>query len=182
MPDEPQAEEATETSATEETSNEPAESQLGDAGKKALDEERKARRDAEARLKEIEPLAKKAQELEDAKKSETEKLTEQLTNAQKEAEKANLSVLRMEVALDKAPEGMSITQVRKLAKRLDGSTREELESDADELFEDFSEEETEEPQGSGRPKEKLTPGASSDADEAVDYEAIANRISDKNRI
>jgi membrane protein involved in colicin uptake len=40
------------------------------------------------RLKEIEPLAKKAKELEDAQKSEQERLTEQLTAAEQRAAKA----------------------------------------------------------------------------------------------
>lgn len=40
------------------------------------------------RLKALEPLAKKAQELEDAQKSESERLNEQLTSAQERASKA----------------------------------------------------------------------------------------------
>lgn len=110
---------------------------LGDAGKKALDAERKARRDAEARLKELEPLARKAQELEEQGKSELERLASKVSAAELEAADAMSSVLRLEVAMDKAPEGMSVAQVRKLAKRLQGSSREELEADADELFSEF---------------------------------------------
>jgi hypothetical protein len=54
----------------------------------ALDE---ARRDAakhRTRNKELEPLAKKAQELEDAQKSEAQRLTDQLAAAQKERDDA----------------------------------------------------------------------------------------------
>ena len=114
------------------------EPELGDAGKRALERERRARREAEARLKDLEPLAQKAKELEDAKKTELEKLTEQLQQLQAQHAEASSAHLRLEVALDKAPEGMSMAQVRKLAKRLTGSNREELEADAEELFAEFA--------------------------------------------
>ncbi|WP_432034586.1 hypothetical protein [Streptomyces antibioticus] len=110
---------------------------LGDAGKKALDEERaarreaeKARRDLEARLKDLEPLAAKAQELEDAKKTEAEKLNEKLTAAEKRAAEAESKAMRLEVA---AAKGLTEAQ----AKRLVGATRAELEADADELLASF---------------------------------------------
>src|SRR5690606_18429359 len=103
MADDPATEPTTEPAATAEPSSKPDETQLGDAGKKALDEERKARRDAEARLKELEPLAKKAKELEDAQKSESEKLNEKLTLAEGKARESETAALRLEIALDKAP-------------------------------------------------------------------------------
>lgn len=110
---------------------------LGDAGKKALTEERAARKaseqqrkDLEARLKELEPLAAKAKQLEDAKKTESEKLTEKLTAAEKRAVDAESKALRLEVATAK---GLTPAQ----AKRLVGSTKEELETDADELVASF---------------------------------------------
>lgn len=103
---------------------------LGDAGKKALAEERKARRDAETRLKELEPLAAKAKKLEEASKTESEKLTERATAAEKRAVEAESRALRLEVATAK---GLTPAQ----AKRLVGSTKEELEADADELLSSF---------------------------------------------
>lgn len=81
--------------------------------------------------------AKKLKEIEDADKSDLEKANSAATEAAKRAEEAELKALRLEVALDKAPDGMSMPQVRKLAKRLHGTTQEELEADADELFADF---------------------------------------------
>lgn len=111
---------------------------LGDAGKKALDAERKARKEAEQRLKDLEPVAARAKELEDAQKTETQKLAEKLEAATAQGGESQASLLRLEVALDKAPEGTSVSRVRTLAKRLSGSTREELEADADELFAEFS--------------------------------------------
>lgn len=78
--------------------------------------ERKTRQELEARLKEIE----------DKDKSETERLTERLTAAEMRA----LDAARYEIALDK---GLTRSQ----AKRLVGSTPEELAADADELLADL---------------------------------------------
>lgn len=136
---------------------------LGDAGKKALDEERtarreaeKARKDLEARLKELEPLAAKAKQLEDSKKTETEKLGEKLTAAEKRAVEAEQKALRLEVASAKG-----LTQAQ--AKRLVGTTKEELEADADELLTSFGGGDTSGGKGAGgkgrTPVEKLRPGA-----------------------
>lgn len=178
MADEPQEPQGSEPSATDDPSTEPDETQLGDAGKKALDEERKARRDAEARLKELEPLAKRAKELEDAQKSDTEKLNEKLTLAEGKGREAETNLLRLEVALDQAPEGMSLAQLRKLAGRIQGSTREEMEADAAELFEDFS---GPKKPADSKPKEKLKSGTDPE-DDSVDGAALAQKILDSDRI
>lgn len=141
----------------------PVPADLGEAGKKALDEERAARRDAEkarkdleSRLKELEPLAAKAKELEDSKKTETEKLGEKLTAAEKRAVEAEQRALRMEVASAKG-----LTQAQ--AKRLVGATKEELEADADELLASFGGPDAGGGKGGGgkgrTPVEKLRPGA-----------------------
>lgn len=135
---------------------------LGDAGKKALTEERAARKAAEqsrkeleARLAELEPLAQKAKALEDAKKSEAEKLTEKLTAAETRAAAAEQRALRLEVA---AAKGLTEAQ----AKRLVGATKEELEADADDLLASFGSA----PADTGgakktvrRPVEQLRPGS-----------------------
>ena len=59
--------------------------QLGDAGKAALDAERKARRDAEKQLKAVNA---ELQGFRDANKSETEKLTDRATQAEQAATEA----------------------------------------------------------------------------------------------
>lgn len=74
--------------------------------------------------------AKRLAELEEADKSETEKLASERDQHRARAESAELSLARLEVALEK---GLTRAQ----AKRLVGSTREELESDADELLADL---------------------------------------------
>lgn len=108
---------------------------LGEPGKKALDAERKARRDAEQRAKDLEA---KVKEFEDRDKTEQQKLAEELEAAKATGSQANDQLLRLEVALDKAPEGMPVSEVRKFAKRLTGASREDLEADAEELFELFA--------------------------------------------
>ncbi|MFB7647134.1 hypothetical protein ACFC0S_16780 [Streptomyces sp. NPDC056084] len=70
----------TETAPEAEVDEEPFDRARAEAKIKKANSEAKALRD---RLKALEPLAKKAQELEDAQKSEQERLTEQLTAAQK---------------------------------------------------------------------------------------------------
>lgn len=110
----------------------------------------------EARAKENSGAATRLAELENAKKTEAEKTAERLTAAERKAAAAELSALRLDVALDKAPEGMAVAQVRKLARRLSGSTREEIEADAAELFADFAPKPTTD---SRRPVESLKSGA-----------------------
>lgn len=96
---------------------------LGDAGKKALETEREARRAAE---KELAKYRKAEQEKADADKGEAEKRAA----AEARAEAAELRALRLEVAAEK---GLTPAQ----AKRLVGASREELEKDADEILVDF---------------------------------------------
>lgn len=106
---------------------EPKPEPLGDAGKKALDEERKARREAEKALREVQ---EQLQALTDKDKSEVEKLRDEVANLTKERDTDRLKVLRSDVAMAK---GLTAAQ----AKRLVGSTLEELEADADEILEAF---------------------------------------------
>jgi hypothetical protein len=103
---------------------------LGDAGKRALDAERKALRDAKARIKELEPLAAKAREFEDANKSELQRLEDQLAAEREARSNFEQQLLRRDVASDK---GLTAQQARFLV----GSTREELEDAADELVAAF---------------------------------------------
>lgn len=106
------------------------------------------------KVRELEPLAKKAKELEDANKTESQKLGEERDQHKGRADSAELTALRLEVALDK---GLTKTQ----AKRLLGTTREELEADAEELVASFKPGD-EEPKGgpARRPTERLRGGGS----------------------
>lgn len=74
--------------------------------------------------------AAKFDELDQASKTEQERLTERLTSTESRATRAESKALRLEVAFEK---GLTPAQ----AKRLVGSTRDELEADAEEIKRDF---------------------------------------------
>lgn len=98
--------------------------------KRAEEKIAKVNREAAAlrvRLKELEPLAQQARELEDAQKTEAERLTGRLTAAEQRAVKAEQELLLRDVATEK---GLTLAQ----AKRLVGTTREELLADADDFI------------------------------------------------
>ena len=120
---------AAEAKAKEEAANDPDAQLLAgardpDAVRNALKSERAA---AKAAKEKAEELAKKVQEFEDRDKSEQEKAEQRAAEAEKKAEEAEHKLLRLQVAADKKlpPE---------LAARLAGSTKTELEADADELL------------------------------------------------
>lgn len=157
---------------------------LATAGKKALEAERKARRDAEKRLRDLEGQLKA---IGDKDKTEVERLRDELTDAMKRADAAEQRVLRMEVGADK---GLSPAQ----ARRLVGTTREELEADAAELLDAFGGSQTStagdtdaggsdgqdagvKPTAPRRPTEALRPGAApADTSDKPDPKKIAADI------
>lgn len=104
---------------------------LGDAGKKALAEERKARKAAEKVAAEREARLK---EIEDRDLSEQQKLERKVADTEARATESESRLLRLEVALSRVIDEDSLARVLSGAKRLVGSTREELEADAEELF------------------------------------------------
>lgn len=133
----------------------------------------KLRKENAAARKRAQEAEKRAKEYEDAQKSDAQKKDEALAQAKDRASYAD----KLDVALDKAPEGMAAAQVRKLAMRLSGSTREELEADADELFADFAPEEPSGPEPRQRPRERLRPGAAPSSEpEETDPEKLAAQV------
>lgn len=92
-----------------------------------LASERRARQASERDRK---ALTEKLQQIEDAGKSDLEKLAERLTVAERRAVEAETREMRLDVAASK---GLTPAQ----ARRLVGATREELEADADELVATF---------------------------------------------
>lgn len=101
--------------------------QLGEAGKKALEAER---RNARAAAKERDALAARLKEFEDRDKSEIERASERAEAAEKRAAELEARAIRLEVASE---QGLTAAQ----ARRLVGETREELEADAKDLLETF---------------------------------------------
>jgi hypothetical protein len=125
-----------------------SEDTLGDAGKKALEAER---RNARAAAKERDALAARLKEFEDRDKSEATRALERAEAAEKAAAAAEARALRLEVASEK---GLTPAQ----AKRLVGETREELEADADELVATFKPAESDDPDPSESVTESLDLG------------------------
>lgn len=117
---------------------------LGEPGKRALDAERTQRKELERRLKELEPLAKAAQEREEAEKSETTKLNEALASERGARSKAEADLLRYTVGIAKAVPA-------NLIGHLTGSTKEEIEQSADALLAAVGDAR---PQLPGRPTER----------------------------
>jgi hypothetical protein len=117
--------------------------------------------------------AKRLKELEDADKTEIQKLSDLAAEAQKRADMAEAQLLRIQVAMAK---GLTEAQ----AKRLVGTTREELEADADELIASFKPADAGNPKadpGPGdRPKERLAGGGDPTAEPDVDVRKIVADI------
>lgn len=112
---------------------------------------------------------------EDAGKSEIERLTGERDEHKAAASAAELRAMKAEVALDK---GLSRTQ----AKRLVGSTIDELEADADELIKDLGAgkpdaDTTRRPPGQA-PRERLRSGGGAEREEPeeMDPRKLAERI------
>lgn len=124
-----------------------------------LKRERGQRQQLEARLKEFE----------DAQKSDSEKLTDRLTEAETRALTAERELMRLQVATAK---GLTATQ----AKRLVGDTIEELENDADEILAAFTPAASDQPAAPKRRPSELVPGAVPTAEPEPDYDAIADRV------
>lgn len=114
----------------------------------------------EGRAKENSSAAARLQALEDANKSELQKLQEQLDAVKATAAESSGALQRLQVALDQAPPGMSMEDVRWVAGRAQGATPEELAADVAELFTRLTPA-TSTPQANGlrTPVEQLRSGA-----------------------
>lgn len=104
---------------------------LNEAIKDRLNREREKFKD----YSDLKAKAAKLDEIEESQRSAEERATAALQAAETRAAEAESRALRLEVASEK---GLTPAQ----ARRLVGSTREELESDADELLETFKPTET----------------------------------------
>lgn len=135
---------------------------LGDAGKKALEAERKARRDAEAQLKNLQD---ELQAIKDRDKSDGEKLAEKLAAAEKRAADAEAQALRLEVAAEKGVKPRWLT----------GTTREELEAAAEEYLADHPPATGDKP-APAKPAEDLRGGGDPTEDPPVDVRKVVADI------
>lgn len=106
------------------------EGSLGDSGKKALEAERAARREAEKRAKD---LASRVEKFEDSQRTEEERREHELANARSEvdAERKAREVLERKLLVSEIASQKGIPP--QMASRLQGETAEEIEADADEM-------------------------------------------------
>jgi hypothetical protein len=119
--------------------------------------------------KEAEAARLKLKEIEDKDKSESEKAAERAATAEKRAQEAELRAMRLEVAVSK---GLTPAQ----AKRLVGTTQEELEADAEEFLESIRPDDKGKPPG-GKPREDLRGGGDpSDEPEEMDPRKLAEMV------
>jgi hypothetical protein len=125
--------------------------------KEAADYRTKAKANADA--------AKRLQEIEDANKSEAEKVAERLATAERRATAAERKALLLQVASEK---GLTPKQ----AARLQGETAEELAADADDLLAEFKPADS----SGRRPKESGRIAGTRDDGPPIDPEKIAETI------
>lgn len=114
----------------------------------------------EAQAKTNSDAAKRLAELEDANKSETQKLADKVSAAEKRTADAEAKATRYEVASELGVQAKHL-------KYLSGTTREDIEASAKGILDDFPEvyakSDTDDARPT-RPKERLRAGAASDAD------------------
>lgn len=129
---------------------------------RALAKIRKTNSEAAALRKRVEAYEKAEREADDAKKDDLTKAQEAQTSMQSQLDKANLELDRLRVAIAKG-----LTE--KQAARLVGSTREELEADADDFLGDLAPAKKDDPDPvPGKPREKLPRGGGDPDDEVVE--------------
>lgn len=115
---------------------------LGDAGKKALDAERDARKKAEKRLKELEA---ELEQRDDAGRTESEKMLRKLEKAEARAAELEAEIASRDRALLVREVADEVGVPTNLVGRIQGETRDELIADAQELMESVA------PDGPRRP-------------------------------
>lgn len=151
---------------------------LGDAGKKAIDTMKRERNAARKALAEAQA---KIKSYSDKDKTDAERLTEAADEAKSRASKAEQGFRKLQTAMDRAPEGATLAQIKAVAKRLSGDSDEEMEEDADELFallappSDSDTDRRKPP--AGKPKERLRGGGDpEDEPEEMDPRKLAGLI------
>lgn len=173
-PETPETPETDEDTATEvpETDDEPFDKERAKAKISKVNKEAENLR---KRLKELEPLAQKAKELEDANKTDLQRLQEASESNKTRADAAEQSYRRLQTALDRAPEGATLAQIRAVAKRASGDSEDELAADVDELFELLTPKQP--PNPSRKPHERLRGGGDpTEEPDETDPAKLAGRI------
>jgi hypothetical protein len=164
---------------TDQTRDKGDENALRDPGKRALDAMKRERNAARKELADIRAELKKFQ---DKDKSEAQRLEEAREEATTRAAKAEERHRALSVAMDRAPAHATLAQVRAVAKRVRGESDDDLEADADELFELLApappaKDDKPERKVAGRPRERLRGGGDPDDEpEESDPRKLADLI------
>lgn len=130
----------------------------------------------EAKAKANAEAAEKLKELEDADKSELERAAAKITALEQELAAARTHVNRLEVAIEKGLDEDNAKRLTTAAKRLVGSTREEIEADADDLLPHFSPTSDDTPPPPGRPTERLKGGGNPNEEPEPDIRKVVADI------
>lgn len=127
---------------------------------------------------ELKAKAAKLDEQEAANKSELEKAQERLAEEERRANEAVARADRLEVVVSKALDEEQAKRVITAAKRLVGTSREELEADADDLLSSFAKPNDDGPKPTppGKPSEDLKGGGDPSAPPSPDIRKIVDEI------
>lgn len=154
--------------------------ELGEPGRRALTamkEQRKAARAERDRAKqELADLRSKLDKYESANKSELQRLIEERDTLKAELGKVSSTAKRRDIAEELAPEHATAKQIRMVSQYLRGSTDEELEASAEELFAHFAPE-PQKARTPQKPRERLRGGGEPDEEpEEADARKLAELI------
>lgn len=139
----------------------------------------RARSDAARYRTERNDLREKATAAERAQMDDKTRAESERDEWKGKATGSGAELLKLQIALDAAPDGMTPKEVAQLAKRLTGTSKEELEADAKELFEQFggsTSTSTGKAPVSGRPTTRLRAGANNDEDDGDDSDVDIDKI------
>jgi CHAD domain-containing protein len=154
---------------------------LGESGRRALEamkEQRKAARAARDQArKEAEDLRRELDKFRNANKSELQRLIDERDALKDQLGQVSSAARRRDFAEEFAPEHATAKQIRLVAKYITGSTDEELEASAEELFSTFAPEPPK-AKTTRRPEERLARPKGGTNPEEDDEETDSRRLAE----
>jgi TolA-binding protein len=158
---------------------------LGDRGRRALEAEKQRRKAARAELgqtrQQLNAVKRELEELKGGNKSELQRLIDERDVLKEQLGQVSSVAKRRDVAEELAPEHATPKQIRLVAKYLTGSTDDELEASAEELFDQFAPEPSK-VRTPTRPKERLRGGGDPEEEpEELDPRKLADLVKSRKR-
>lgn len=165
--------------------DEDGDSGLGDRGRRALEAEKRRRKAARAELgqtrQQLDSVKRELEELKGGNKSELQRLIDERDALKEQLGQVSSVAKRRDVAEELAPEHATPKQIRLVAKYLTGSTDDELEASAEELFDQFAPEPPK-VRTPTRPKERLRGGGDPEEEpEELDPRKLADLVKSRKR-